>query len=332
MMLGQSRLQYPGRMILMKKLIALALAAMMLLTLAACGEQNAPETQVPTAAPTAEPTVAPTDTPETEAPTEEPEKVITSLDMAETVLVDNENCTFAVSLAEENAHLGMTMDALCVNKTDKTLFFTWNSVSVCGYMYDPLWSEEVAPGETVNSTVYIDTWQLEQYGITSVDESQFTLYIFDGADFMAEPVVNEVFHIYPTGLIADSFTSLQRAAVKGEQVIVDNEDACFIIEPMDEDADSYILRCYLANKTDRVLLYVWEDVQVNGIAMDPLWSAQVDAGKQAYAQITFDRVALERVGVELPEEITFRLTAMDSEDWEAEPVLDGEYTYQAISG
>lgn len=313
----------------MKKLFALALCAMMLFSLAACGEASAPETEVPTVA-TAAPTAAPEA--ETEAPTEATEAVVTTMSMEETVLVDDESCTFTVSLAAENAHLGMTMDAVCANKTDKTLYFTWNSVSVCGYMYDPLWSEQVAPGETVNSVVYIDTWQLEQYGITSVDEIEFTLFIFDSGDFMAEPFVNEVFRIYPTGLSAETFAYPERAAVRGEQVIVDNEDIAFIIEPIREDTETVTLRCYLSNKTESVLLYAWDSVSVNGCAMDPLWSAQVAAGKQAYADITFYRADLAANGIGLVEEVTFRLTAADAEDWEAEPVLDGEFTYQAISG
>ncbi|MBQ7800893.1 MAG: hypothetical protein IJ375_01055 [Oscillospiraceae bacterium] len=308
----------------MKKLFALALAAMMLLTFAACGDDaGTSDTEPETNAVTEEATI-----PETDAPTDAPE-VITSLDMEESVLVDDDNCAFKVSLASENAHLGMTLDAVCTNKTDKTLYFTWNTVSVCGYMYDPLWAEEVAPGKKVDSVIYIDTYELEQYGVTSADQIQFDLYIFDSEDFMAEPFVDETFTIYPTGLTAETYTAPERESVAGEQVIVDNEELTFIVESVSDNSDAYTLRCYLRNKTERDLMFSWEDAAVNGSTIDPVWSSEVAAGKQAYSEITFYREDLDAKAIETVEEITFRLAVSDWEDWEAGYILDEDCAFLA---
>lgn len=306
----------------MKRMIGLILSITMLLSLTACSaEPEAPETEAPTAV-----TDAPTEE-ATEPPTEVP-NVITPLGMEESVLVDDENCTFSVHFASESEYVGMTLDAVCTNKTDRTLMFTWNTVSVCGYLYDPLWAEEVAPGESVNSTVYIDTFQLEQYGITSVDEIEFTLYIFDSADFMAEPFVNEVFTIYPTGLSADTYVRPERVSAEGEQVIADNGDLTFIIESAQWDGDAYTLRCYLRNRTNTALMYAWEDVAVDGCAIDPVWAVEVPAGKQAYSDITFYRSQLSKNGIEEPEQIDFRLTVTNLEDWEADAILDETFTFR----
>lgn len=304
----------------MKKLIALVLAALML-TLAACGAQSAePDTIPETAAPAAAETAAA----ETEAPTEAPQ-VITPMEMAESVLVDDENCTFSVNLASTNEHLGMTLDAVCVNKTDKNLMFTWNTVSVCGFMYDPMWSEQVAPGETVNSVIYIDTYVLEQYGITSVDQIEFTLNIFDMEDFMAEPFFNETCVIYPTGVSAEDYAAPERAGAEGEQTIADSEDLTFIIESIHDDGESVVLRVYLRNKTEQSLFYVWDGVSVNGSAIDPLWSAEVAAGKQAYSEIAFSSADLAAKGIEEVEQIDFRLIISGEE----ETVLDETFTCRA---
>lgn len=307
----------------MKRISGLLMSILLLLTLAACGAK--PEAAEAPAAPTT--TEAPTQAP-TGAPAE-PEEVVTALDMDESVLVDDENCTFSVQLASTNEHLGMTLDALCVNKTDKTLYFTWNTVSVCGYMYDPFWAEEVAPGASLNSTVYIDTYQLEQYGITSVDEITFTLYVFDAGDFMAEPFVNETFTIYPTGLNAETVQYPQRAAVGGEQLVADNGDLRFIVESVEDDGTFYTLRCYMENKTASSLMFSWDSVTVNGTAIDPLWACEVAAGKQAYSEVTFWHSLLEEHGIGSPEEIGFRLTVSDLENWEAENVLDEEFSVRA---
>lgn len=299
----------------MKKMIVLVLAALML-TLAACGERGAePDTVPETILETIPATAAPAETavPETEAPTEPP-VVIAPMEMDESILVDDENCTFSVKLASTNEHLGVTLDAVCVNKTDKNLMFTWNTVSVCGYMYDPMWSEQVAPGETVESVVFIDTYVLEQYGITSVDQIEFTLNIFDMEDFMAEPFFNDTCVIYPTGADADAYAAPQRVSAPGEQVIADNEALTFIIESIREDGENCVLRLYLRNKTEQSLFYVWDGVSVNGSAMDPLWSAEVAPGKQAYSEITFRGADLAAGGIEEVEQIDFRLIVSGEEE------------------
>lgn len=310
----------------MKKLLALALAAMMLLTFAACGgEEPAPATESAPITTEAPATEAPTEAP-TEAVVEEPDAIIAT-DMTEAVLFDDENCSFTVSLASENAHLGMTLDALCVNKTDSSLMFTWNTVSVCGYLYDPLWSQEVGPGESVSSVIYIDTFQLEQLGITSVDEIEFTLHIFDMEDFMAEPYANTVCTIYPTGLNPDSVVYPQRASVDGEQVITTENGVEFIIESFDSTGSTYSLRCYLGNRTENMLLYAWEDVSVNGCAIDPMFALEIPAGKQTYGNVSFFLGQLRDLGISDVEEISFRLNVTDSISGEA--VLDQVFTFRA---
>ena len=320
----------------MKKYLALALVAMMLCTFAACGLLPAAPTGAAADIPVTEPAAPETQAPEaqdqeTEAPTEEAteeptEAPITSLGMEGTVLVDNENCAFSISAASSNAYLGNTLEATCVNKTDKTLFFTWNTVSVCDYLYDPLWSQEVAPGETVDSTVYIDTYQLEQYGIASVDEIEFTLYVFDRDDFLAEPFVNDVFTVYPTGLTAETVSQPQRAAVDGEQVMAQGGDVDFIIESYFETSGNYTLRCYLSNNSADMLVFSWEDVLVNGTHIDPMWAHEIPAGKRAYSEVTFFSVDLENAAIEAVEEIAFTLLVTDLE---GNPILEEICTFRA---
>lgn len=306
----------------MKKWIALLLTTAMLLTLAACGEDSAAAD--PTAEAAQDAAVS-----GTEAPAEPSDGNITDPDMPQTVVYDDENCSFTVSLASENAHLGVTIDAQCVNKTDKDLMFTWNTVSICDYMFDPLWSQQVGPGESADSVIYIDTYQLEQYGIASVDKIEFTLYVFDRDDFMAAPFVNEVHTIYPTGLSAETLLLPERAAVDGEQVIADNDNVRFIIESFDDTSSAYTLRCYVQNRTSAALMYSWDNVTVNGCAIDPLWITDIAAGKQAYSEISFSRSDLEANGIETVEQIEFTLMVFNLDNWTTEPIFQETCTFLA---
>lgn len=302
----------------MKKLITMIMAAALLLSLAACsgGAQEQPTTPVVT-----QPHET---TPTTPMPTDPPE---IPMEMGETVIVDDENCTFTIKSATQNAHVGMTLEVLLENKTDKTLLFTWNNTSVNGFMHDPFWAEEVAAGKKANSTIYFDTYQLEDYGVESVDEIEFTLYVYDSDDFMADPYVNEGFTIYPTGLSAETMVYPDRMPKEGETVIVDGEEVTFIIENAAVDGSFYDLRCYIANKTDKNLMFSWDDVSVDGFMIDPLWAATVGAGKQAVTEISFLRSDLTDNDITEPAEIEFKLSVSDYDDWMADPVLAQVYTY-----
>lgn len=303
----------------MKKLIAILLSTILVLSLAACSGNEPQPTNPSVIQPAA------TD-PVIQTPTDPP---VVPMEMGETVIIDNENCTFTIESASQNAYVGMTVEVLLENKTDKTLLFTWNNTSVNGFMHDPFWAEEVAAGKKAKSTIHFDTYQLEEYGVESVDEIQFTLYVYDSDDFMADPYVNEVFTIYPTGLSAETMVYPIRESKAGEQVIVDNEDVTFIIESAGADGSFYNLRCYISNKTDKNVMVSWEEVSVDGFMIDPLWAVTVGAGKQAVTDISFLRSDLADNGIENPGQIEFKLNVSDYDDWMADPILEQVYTWNS---
>jgi len=305
----------------MKRLFALLLCAAMLLSLAACGGSDAPEATNATASATI-PATQPTDAP-TQAPTEPP---VVRVPMGETVLVDNDSVTFKIVKAEDSEHLGMQLRVQCVNKTDRALLFSWDMVSVCGFMYDPFWAEEVAAGKSANATVDLDTYALEDLGITSVDEITFTLRIVDSENWMEKPIVEEAFTIYPTGLSAETLVLPQRAVTDGQVVIADNDDIRFVIEGT-QDTSSYTLHVYMENKTGRNLMYAWDKVSVNGYMIDPFWAMSVAAGKRACAEISFYRSDLEENGITAVSEIEFTLQVSDYDNWDVPNLLEETYTY-----
>lgn len=294
----------------------------MLLSFTACGGSKEPAPTDATASPTI-PVTQPAATP-TDAPTLPP---AAQAAMGETVLLDNDRVTFSVTGTAHNEHTGMQLQVRCVNKTDRALLFSWDMVSVCGFMYDPFWAEEVAAGKTANSTVSLDTFALEQMGVQSVDEITFTLRVVDSENWMEDPLTQEAYTIYPTGLNADTLQLPQRMPIDGQVVIADNEDLRFVIERVNEAASEYSLQVYLENKTDRNLMYSWDMVSVNGYMIEPFWAMSVAAGKKACSEITFYRSDLEANGIENVSDIEFTLLVSDYDNWDASSLLEETYTY-----
>ena len=308
----------------MKRLPALLLSALLLLSMTACGGTDSP---APTDA-TASATVPAEVTTPTEAEVTEPSTPENLLGNNIMQLVNNEDVAVHIVSIENNAHTGMQLRIQCENKTDRALLFSWDMVSVCGFMYDPFWAEEVAAGKTANSTVYLDTYELEQMDVTSVDEISFTLRVVDSENWMEEPLVEEACTVYPTGLNADTLVLPSRAPTEGQVVIADNEDLRFVIEWADgEDASAYTVYVYMENKTDRNLMYSWDLVSVNDVMVDPFWAMSVAAGKKACSEVTFYRSELSDNGITEVSDIEFTLLVSDYDDWEADYLLEETYSY-----
>lgn len=297
----------------------------MLLSFTACGSTDSP---VPTDA-TASATVPAEVITPTEAEITEPSTPENLLGNDIIQLVDNEQVAVHIVNIENNVHTGMQLRIQCENRTDRALLFSWDMVSVCGFMYDPFWAEEVAAGKTANSTVYLDTYELEQMDVTSVDEISFTLRVVDSENWMEAPLVEEACTVYPTGRNADTLILPNRSATEDQVVLADNEDLRFVIEWADEeDSSAYTVYVYMENKTDRNLMYAWDLVSVNDVMIDPFWAMSVAAGKKACSEVTFYRSVLESNGIAEVSDIEFTLLVSDYDDWEADYLLEETYTYQ----
>lgn len=299
----------------MKRLFSLLLCAVMLLGMTACGSSY-------NAAPTE--TAGSATTPVTEpVPTAAP--TVPAAVMGEMVLVDHDDAAFSVIRAETSEHAGMQIHVQCVNKSGHALMFAWDVVSVCGYMYDPMWAVEVAAGKTANSIIDLDTYALEQMDITAVDEITFTLRIYDSENWMEEPMVQEVHTIYPTGLNADTLVLPERIPREGQVVIADDANIRFVIEDAGMRDSAYTVNVYMENKTGQNLMYSWDLVSVDGIMVDPFWAASV--AKRACSEISFRRSDLEEKGIADISAIEFKLIVSDYDDWDTPNLLEGTYTY-----
>lgn len=291
----------------MKRLIGLILSAALLLSLCACGAPENSKSTTP--AQQEQNATIPQTTPATqwtEEPIQTPE--------AETQLVDNDNCAFSLESVTRSDYAGMELTVLCTNKTDRTLMFAWTDVSVCGYQYDPVWSQEVGPGEQVASVIDLDTYRLELWGITDVDQIGFTLTVFDSADFMAQPFVDEALELYPTGKTA--YVRPDRKTSDGAQTMAADGGVELTIVSFQDDSDGYTLELYLENTTDRDQVFYWDEVCVNGIVVDPMWSELVGAGLRAYGQVSFPAEGLAEAGVDVVEAISFRLVVTEEQSGE----------------
>ena len=138
------------------------------------------------------------------------------------VVVDNENCTFTIKSVDPTGDWGFTLNVFCENKTDKTLMFSWDKVSVMGFMVDPFWGTEVTAGKKANASISFSYDTIDQIGIESVDDITFTLRVSDSNDWSADPFLVEEYAIYPTGKSIQDIVEDTGYEVEKVQAIADS--------------------------------------------------------------------------------------------------------------
>ena len=96
----------------------------------------------------------------------------------ETVLADTDDFTMII-LGSETDEMwgGFALDAYVRNKTDKTVYFSWEDVSVNGYMIDPYFGLNLPAGQQAVSVISFAVNELEDSGIDQVEEIEFTLQV-----------------------------------------------------------------------------------------------------------------------------------------------------------
>lgn len=261
----------------MKKLFALLLSALLLLSLGACSSEP--------------------DTTQFQGQT----------------LLDTDQCRFHVASISEYDPTGCVLELELENRSDADLLFSISNASVNGCMIDPQLSESVGAGQTLQSQMTFGLQQLEEYGIDAVTEIQFTLSIYDEQSY-EETFMEETFTLYPHG--EKAVTYQEREAQESDIVLMDNEYCSVIVTDKDPDSFwGYDLYVYLLNKTDKTLMFSAENVSVNGTACDPYWAATVAPGKCSNTVVYWFDTTLEDAGITQVRDITMTLSMMDLDSW-----------------
>ncbi|MGN1083490.1 MAG: hypothetical protein ACI4QX_00680 [Lachnospiraceae bacterium] len=337
-----------------KKLLHIIFSVAVLLCFAACNGSEAADgsakkdTPTPTEASAKTPTSAPkgdSDAPTptrasslldaikdgllgSEQPTTAPADDSTSVptpSVGETVIVDDDSCTFKIVSVEEDARLGYTLHVFLENKTDLNLTFSWDEVAVNGLICDPYWIATVPAKTKTNEEIQFSVTDFEKNGLSAVTVIQFVLSVFNTDDWSADTLIEETFSFYPMGEAA--VTLYERAAQPGDITIVDSEACTMIVTGFDPDAAwGYTVNVYLENKTDQNLMFSLDDVSVNGFMCDPFWAFSLPSGIKANETILFSASDFELNEITEVTDIEFTLTVYDNDNWMADYFVEDHFS------
>ena len=121
----------------------------------------------------------------------------------------------------------------------------------------------------------------------------------------------------------DEQDDIKGEVVFSELVVVDNAECVIKITEINPDNMwGYKLKVQLENKSaDKTYMFAVEDAAINGVQCDPLFAAEVTAGKKANKDITFTTTNFEENGIKNFTDIELNFRVYDSDDWGAEDVV-----------
>lgn len=98
--------------------------------------------------------------------------------LEDSLIFENEQCAFYIDDVGEKGDY-LELDVRCVNKTDAALCFAWESTSINGSMFDPMWDAVVMGNSTMKSSVTFPLSTLESYNLLPAEEIKFILRVYD---------------------------------------------------------------------------------------------------------------------------------------------------------
>lgn len=287
----------------MKRILALFLAFMLMLSFAACGEGTTSDSDDET------------DRTQGENNSDAGKTEENEISFTEVVAVDNAECLIKITEIDPDNMWGFTLKAQLENKSDdKTYMFSVENAAINGVQCDPYFAAEVAAGKKSNEEISFSSTELEKNDIGDYTDIEMTFRVYDSDDWSADPVATETVHIYPYG--EDKAVKFEREAQASDNVIIDNEYITVIVTGYEEDEIwGYTANLFLINKTEKDVMFSVDEASVNGYMADPFYATSVSAGKCAFSSMTWSDTTLEENGITDIEEIEFVFRAYNQDDW-----------------
>lgn len=236
------------------------------------------------------------------------------------VLADNDSLTATVTEYNQESDRGPAFTLLLENKTESTLYFTMENVSVNDVMNDPFWGVNVAAGDKISSELYWAYQDLATTGIHYIQEVEGVLWVYDADDYS----VGDVYKAPVAWHVDNGETELppaEEAVFRGgieEIELLATEELTAVIKDYSPQGEwGPMLTIYLENNTDSTILFRMSDVTVNGKSFTTHWTTDVQAGKVAYSPCYWWQDDLEENQIREIETMSFAFHALDFDTMES---------------
>ena len=225
---------------------------------------------------------------------------------------------------------GFTVKMRCKNKTGNVIMINMDKCVLNKYFFHPDFTATLDPRETQETQMTVPPVDIEKTGVTSVDEMILEMSILNA---VTEKALQKgiMATVYPTGKKANEVTTPRRVPVENEQMVLLDETCAYILQGTDmDDIRGYTVNCYVENRSDRTLGFVWSDVTIDGKPVNLLYEESVLPGTIGYSDVIFQIDDLQEAEIISGDISTIAGKVMVYDKTQAAPqlLLDKEFSYK----
>lgn len=204
--------------------------------------------------------------------------------LEEQVVLDENGIKITVKgLDKDGSIFGPEVKLLIENESGKDITVQARNISVNGYMVEDMFSADVVNGKKANDELTIMESSLEKAGISTIADIEFSFHVFETHSF------DSLFDSDIIQLKTSAADSYEYTFDDSGDVVYDEGGVKIVVKGL-SDSDSIFgpgIIVYAENNSDKDVTVQVRDVSVNGFMVDPIFSADVAAGKHAVDSITF---------------------------------------------
>ena len=242
---------------------------------------------------------------ETEAPkTEE--------SIEEQVILDEQGVKITVKGLDKSGIMGPSIKLLIENECGKDITVQARNASVNGYMIETLLSADLVNGKKSNETLTFSSGDLKRAGISTIADMEFSFHVFESSTW------DDIFDSDMIQLRTSAADSYEYAFDDSGEVAYEGNGIKVVIKGLDEE-DSIFgpgVVVHISNESDKAITVQTRDVSVNGFMLDPIFSSDVAAGKNAIDSITFMSSQLTENEIESIEDVELSFHIIDAKSWD----------------
>lgn len=208
----------------------------------------------------------------------------TAESLEEQVVLDENGVKITVKCLDKDGSIfGPEVKLLIENESGKDITVQARNISVNGYMVEDMFSADVVNGKKANDGLTIMESSLEKAGIGTIADIEFSFTVFETHSF------DSLFDSDLIQLKTSAADSYEYTFDDSGDVVYDEGGVKIVVKGL-SDSDSIFgpgIIVYAENNSDKDVTVQVRDVSVNGFMVDPIFSADVAAGKHAVDSITF---------------------------------------------
>lgn len=252
-----------------------------------------------------------------------------SYSQKEKKILDTDEASVYITGYEANM-TGFTVRFRCKNKLRRSIVISEDKCVLNKYIFEPGWAISLDSKETLDSEMTISPIELENCGISRIDEMILELRLSNGGNLKTIRKGLRSY-VYPTGKKAKDIKPPVRTPLKNERTLINNKDCTFIIESTESDHNSgFIMKCYAENKTGHKLTLTMNAEAINGKAVSSGYKLELLPKTKGYTNVVFMNSAIEEKGLVLTDvsRVKATLRVVDSTLKKPQKIAEKTFVYQ----